>query len=171
MAFLTRRKVMFENSYKVRVSSRAIIIDDNKVLLNCFGDGLYYTFPGGGIEKNETAKMAAVREVLEESGLTVDIGELVFSLEYEPHSCDYLYGDGHHISFFFRGHLTSVAPVIASQPDTNPDDETITSVAKWVPLSELHTINLLPKICEPLRKYVETGVFEPLFWDETKGDL
>jgi len=167
--FFNRGKVMFENSYKVRVSSRAIIIDDNKVLLNCFGDGLYYTFPGGGIEENETAKMAAVREVLEESGLTVDIGDLVFSLEYEPHSCEYFYGDGHHISLFFRGYLnTSVASVNALQPDTNPDDETITSVAKWIPLSELHTVNLLPKICEPLRKYVETGIFEPLFWGENE---
>ena len=68
-------------SYKIRVSSRAIIFNDDKVLLNCFGNGLYYNFPGGGIEEYETAKQAVAREVLEESGLTVDVGELVFSLE------------------------------------------------------------------------------------------
>ena len=38
----------------------------------------------GGIEEGETAKQAVVREVMEESGLTVKVGELVFSLEYEP---------------------------------------------------------------------------------------
>ena len=162
-------KIMFENSYKIRVSSRAIIIHDNKILLNCFGDGLYYSVPGGGVEKNETLKMAAVREVLEESGLTIDIGELMFTLEYEPLSCNYSYGDGHHISFFFRGFLnSSISPVSASQPDTNPDDETITSVAKWIPLSELHAINLVPKINNELKKYIETGVFEPLFWGENE---
>ena len=79
---------MFEDSYKIRISSRAIIIHDGKILLNCFKDGLYYNFPGGGIEKNETAKQAAHREVLEETGLAVDVGELVFSLEYEPFNCN-----------------------------------------------------------------------------------
>ena len=159
---------MFENSYKIRISSRAIIIQDDKVLLNCFKDGLYYNFPGGGIEKNETAKQAARREVLEESGLAVNVGELVFTLEYEPFNNSYVYGDGHHVSFFFRCFVdTGIAPVEVSLPDVNPNDETITSVAKWVPLSELHMINLLPKINAPLLDYVKTGVFKPLFWEET----
>ena len=158
---------MFEDSYKIRISSRAIIIHDDKILLNCFGDGLYYNFPGGGIEQNETATQAVAREVLEESGLTVDVGKLVFSLEYEPFNSNYCYGDGHHISFFFRCFLNSdTAPINASLPDTNPDDETITSIAKWIPLSELYSINIVPKICEPLMKYIETGVFEPLFWTD-----
>ncbi|MCL2528617.1 MAG: NUDIX domain-containing protein [Defluviitaleaceae bacterium] len=158
---------MFENSYKIRVSSRAIIIDNDKILLNCFGDGLYYNFPGGGIEKNETAKQAVVREVLEESGLAVDAGALVFSLEYEPFNCNYCYGKGHHISFFFRCFLNpSITPVKAAIADVNPDNEDVTSTAKWVPLSELHTINLVPKISEPLMEYVETGIFEPSFWDK-----
>jgi len=158
---------MFEDSYKIRVSSRAIIIHDNKILLNCFGNGLYYNFPGGGIEKNETAKQTVIREVLEESGLTVDVGELVFSLEYEPFNCSYRYGEDHHISFFFRCFLNhSVAPVEASHTDTNPDDETITSIAKWIPLSVLHTINFVPMVYEPLMKYIETGIFTPSFWSE-----
>ncbi len=50
--------------YKIRVSSRAIIIDNDKILLNKFGDGVYYNFPGGGIEENETALEAVVRELL-----------------------------------------------------------------------------------------------------------
>jgi len=158
---------MFENSYKIRVSSRAIIIHDNKILLNCFGNGSYYNFPGGGIEKNEAAKQAVIREVLEESGLTVDVGELVFSLEYEPFNFNYKYGEDHHISFFFRCFLNhDAAPVEASHTDTNPDDETITSIAKWIPLSELHTINFIPMVYEPLMKYIETGNFTPSFWGE-----
>jgi len=158
---------MFEDSYKIRVSSRAIIINDDKILLICFGNGLYYNFPGGGIEKNETAKQAVVREVLEESGLSVDVGELVFSLEYEPFNSNYKHGESHHISFFFRCFLNhDTAPVKPSHTDTNPDDNTITSVAKWVALSELHTINFVPPVCEPLMKYIETGFFSPLFWAE-----
>jgi 8-oxo-dGTP pyrophosphatase MutT (NUDIX family) len=69
--------------YKIRVSSRAIILNDDKILLICFGNGLYYSFPGGGIEEHETATQAVVREVMEETGLTVKVGDLVFSLEID----------------------------------------------------------------------------------------
>lgn len=158
---------MFENSYKIRVSSRAIIIDSDKILLVEYGGGKYYNFIGGGIEENETAKQAVKREVLEESGLTVDVGELVFSLEYEPLSCDYRYGEGHHISFFFRCYLDeSIPPRKPSHTDVNPDDATITSSAKWVSISELHNIDIVPRIAEPLTKYLATGRFTPLFWAE-----
>jgi len=160
---------MFENSYKIRVSSRAIILDEDKILLNEFGGGQYYNFIGGGIEENETAKEAVVREIMEESGLTADVGELVFSLEYEPTSCNFSGGKNHHISVFFRCHIDkSVLPQKPSHTDIDPDNPTITSVAKWVPLSELSSINMLPKIAEPLIKYFETGVFSPSFWAENE---
>jgi len=154
-------------SYKIRVSSRAVIVEEDKILLNCFGNGLYYNFPGGGIEENETAKQAVVREVMEESGLTVEVGELVFSLEYEPKSCNYIGGDAHHISFFFRCYINNDVPARApAHTDINPDDPSITSEAKWVLLSELSKINVVPKICEPLLAYLETGVFTPSFFAE-----
>jgi ADP-ribose pyrophosphatase len=165
---------MFENSYKIRVSSRAIIVEDGKILLAEFGGGQYYNFIGGGIEANETAKQAVIREVMEESGLTVDVGELVFTLEYEPVSCDFRYGKDHHISFFFRCHINKdVPPQVPSLTDINPDDPTITSAAKWVPIAELSNINVVPKIADSLIEYLKTGTFEPLFWatDEQERQL
>lgn len=158
---------MFENSYKIRVSSRAIILNSDKILLVEYGGGQYYNFIGGGIEENETVKQAVIREVLEESGLTVDVGELVFSLEYEPFSCDYSYGKSHHISFFFRCYLDSnVPPQEPSHTDINPDDATITSIAKWIQIVDLNKINIVPKISKPLINYIETGEFTPSFWAE-----
>lgn len=152
--------------YKIRVSSRAIIIQDNKMLLNEFGGGKYYNFPGGGIEENETAKQAVIREVLEESGLTVEAEELVFSLEYEPKSCNYYYGDKHHISFFFRCYVNNDVPVQEpSEIDINPDDPSITSEAKWIELSELDKIYFVPEIYDSLMDYIKTGIFKPSFWD------
>ena len=153
-------------SHKIRVSSRAIIVNEDKILLNCFGNGLYYNFPGGGIEENETAKQAVVREVMEESGLAVEVGELVFSLEYEPASCNDCSGK-HHISFFFRCYLNNDVPSqIPSHTDIDPDDPSITSETIWIPLSELDKVSVVPKICDPLIKYLETGIFKPSFWAE-----
>ena len=106
---------------------------------------------------------------MEETGLTVDAGELVFSGEYEPKSCHYCYGDAHHIGFFFRCYLnTDVPPQAPSETDTDPDDPTIKTEAKWIPLSELGKINIVPKISDPLTKYFQTGVFTPTFWAENE---
>jgi 8-oxo-dGTP pyrophosphatase MutT (NUDIX family) len=152
--------------FKMRVRSAAILIHEDKILLTEFGGGKYYNFTGGGIEENETAKQAVAREVMEESGLTVDVGELVFTLEYEPKSCGYYYGDSPSVSLFFRCYLdTGIPPQVPSHPDVSPDDPAITSIAKWIPLSELERIPFIPPIYESLMRYLETGVFTPSFWE------
>ena len=55
----------------VRPSVRAIIIRDGKVAMVHSLKYDYYKFPGGGIEKGESRAEALVREVREESGLSV----------------------------------------------------------------------------------------------------
>lgn len=162
---------MFEDSYKIRVSARAVIFHEGCVLLNQFGDGVYYNFPGGGIEARENAWMAVVREVREETGLNVAAGKFVFALEYEPWSADHVYGDGHHISFFFCCeplHGTALsAPAI---PDVNPHDTSIVSRPVWVALAKLPEINLVPRVNQNLLRYFETGAFEPAFFLD-KGEV
>lgn len=55
---------------------RIIICKDNLVLLGerRYSDGtlMYYEFPGGGVEKNETISDTVKRESLEEVGMVVD---------------------------------------------------------------------------------------------------
>ena len=157
--------------YKIRVSARAVVVQDGNLLLNCFGDGLYYNFPGGGIEEGETALEAVVREVLEESGLAVAVEKHLFTFEFEPGHCNDTNGNVHHISVFFRCRLldgTDIAP--PSVPDANPLDSSITSVAKWVPISELHATPFVPEmIYEPLMRYFKTDIFEPSFFEFADG--
>lgn len=58
----------------VRVGVAPIIKRDNKVLLGrrlgIIGDGTW-AFPGGKLEMNETFEECAVREAMEESGVTI----------------------------------------------------------------------------------------------------
>lgn len=55
----------------IRVSARAIVFCEDRVLLNDIGGGAYYNFPGGGIEPGEAALECVAREVFEETGLRV----------------------------------------------------------------------------------------------------
>ncbi len=54
-----------------RPSARGIIIRDGRVAMVHSLKFDYYKFPGGGIEPGESAVEAMIREVAEESGLTV----------------------------------------------------------------------------------------------------
>lgn len=55
-----------------RIRGAAIVIKDGKLLvLHRKKNGQeYYTFPGGGVENNETPEQAAERETLEETSVT-----------------------------------------------------------------------------------------------------
>ncbi|MFC2510722.1 MAG: NUDIX domain-containing protein [Candidatus Nanoperiomorbus sp.] len=53
----------------IRVGVYAVIIEDNKILLTRQWDG--YSLIGGGVEKGETIEESIVREVKEETGLTI----------------------------------------------------------------------------------------------------
>lgn len=157
-------------SYHIRISGRGIIINDNKVLLNEFGNGEYFNIPGGGVEPGETIKDAVVREVFEETGLNVTVGDLVFVLEYEPNKCEFIYGETPHISFVFRCYLngddTIKPPVI---PDVNPDDPSLVGEGKWVPIPSLKKINYVPYIHKQLMEYFESNTFSPIFIEEPLG--
>lgn len=65
---------------KRRASARALIIKDGQILVMhrkryslISGDWVeYFSIPGGGIEKNELAKNAVIREMREEMGLHIE---------------------------------------------------------------------------------------------------
>ncbi len=63
----------------VRVRVAAIVMEGGQVLLVSTKRGApgYLVPPGGGLQAGETIPEAAVREVAEESGLTVEVGPLL----------------------------------------------------------------------------------------------
>lgn len=68
-----------------RVRARAVIIDNGK-LVSMYRDAygrIFYTFPGGGMEANETEEQCVVREVLEEFGLNVEPIKKLYVYENE----------------------------------------------------------------------------------------
>ncbi|WP_308250804.1 NUDIX hydrolase [Nonomuraea rhizosphaerae] len=64
---------------ELRVAAYAVCIDDDRVLLarGIEPDGPLWTLPGGGLDHGEDPLDAAVREVAEETGYTVEISSLL----------------------------------------------------------------------------------------------
>jgi len=111
------------------------IVDDDKILMihrNREGN-LYYVVPGGGVEEGETVIEAAHREAAEETGLTIELGPLLWQ---RPFSTDM--GNGRFIDQMeyaylitqFNGALCLSGPEFERQSDTN------FYRLDWMPLSE-----------------------------------
>ena len=84
---------------KKRVSCRAIIFDNERMvsMYREKDDKVYYTFPGGGIDENETEEECVIREVKEEFGIDVKPVKKVYIYEDEKtiqnfYLCDWLEG-------------------------------------------------------------------------------
>ncbi len=65
---------------KARVACRCLAIKDGKILLTYEKNKDVYMSPGGGVEEGESLPECCAREVMEESGLQVDVGEHLFTI-------------------------------------------------------------------------------------------
>lgn len=134
-----------------RISARAIIIDDNRILLNEFDHGKYYNLPGGGVEIHETIRQAVERELFEESGYTVRSHELLYVFEYNPIRDDYKYGKRGALSHVFRCVIDKeISQEVVRTFDRGP--KSVSTGTKWIALENLSKINLVPEIADLILK-------------------
>jgi len=71
-----------------RVAVGALVVHQNKVLLILRGKAPakgIWAVPGGSVNIGETLQAAAEREVLEETGLQINAGEVIYSFEKIQH--------------------------------------------------------------------------------------
>ena len=73
----------FEKYTKTREGSRAIIVQDGRILLTHELNSGWWLLPGGGMEEGETLETCVIREVEEETGYLVrPIRQLLCMHEY-----------------------------------------------------------------------------------------
>lgn len=116
---------------KFRPSVYGIIIKGTDVLLLSGKNNKKLFFPGGGIEIGEKIENALKREVLEETGLTIKIGQFLNFKEnffyYEP-----LNHANHSFCFFYEC-LVSTGYLI----DDALVDDIESEKPRWIPITDL----------------------------------
>lgn len=150
-----------------RLSVRALIVNDDKVLLNEFNDGEYYNLPGGGLELGETLRDCVKREVYEESGYTVTDGNLLYVYEYNPARDKFAFGERGALSHVFKCEIDTAHEVVErSVIDSPPDGTSVCTGCKWIPINNLNAIKLYPRINDIIFNDVRNGNFETKFLED-----
>jgi 8-oxo-dGTP diphosphatase len=137
----------------------AVVLDQHRVLLVKRGHAPLkgqWSLPGGGVEAGETLEEAAAREVLEETGVTIEVGPIVEVLDRISRDVD---GRVEHHFVLVDFVARPTGGVLRSASDA--DD------AQWVPLSELEKYEVAPVTVGVIRKAASRGFDEgerPLVW-------
>lgn len=88
-----------------RLAVRALILDQDRLLLvNAYGGGVsdLWCAPGGGVNLGSSLPDNLIREVHEETGLTVAVGAPVLVNEF--HALEHGF---HQVDVYFRCHITA----------------------------------------------------------------
>lgn len=141
----------------MRHSSRAILIKGDSILLttNSDDEGTFYIFPGGGQENGETMHEACIRECLEETGLIVKPGELLYVREYIGKNHEYAATDSHvhQIESYFR------CEIIGKNDQQILFDTNQTGI-EWVPIRKLNQYRIYPRaVVSYIQKSDQTAVY------------
>ncbi len=129
---------------KHRVRAAAIVVEGDSVLLvKHHGHGpedgyVWWVPPGGGGEGDESLAECAKRETLEETGLSVELGNIAYIREFiEP--------GYHHYEIFFLAVSHSGSVVTGENPDVGVlDTAHAIDDVRFVRRSEMQKMNITP---------------------------
>ncbi|GAB3195955.1 8-oxo-dGTP diphosphatase [Pontibacter aydingkolensis] len=128
-------------SEKLRVRVCGICIKDDKLLLikhdHTIGNKAFWAPPGGGLSYGETMKDCLKREMLEETGLHVEINRFLFVNEFMQQPL-------HAVEFFFEVSITDGELLTGSDPEVTREQQLIQK-AQWLPIKEILAIPLPDK--------------------------
>ncbi len=124
------------------VSVRTLVLRDEQVLLvghrSTKTDKVWWMTPGGLVDTGESAVDAAAREVMEETGLEVEIGRLVYWAEW-------IWQRSHCVELVFLGEVTGGQLAAGNDPEL-PEDQQIIFDARFFDLDELDECPVYPPV-------------------------
>ncbi len=129
----------------IRVSTKAIIIENGKILLLRHEDqeGDWYALPGGGQENGETLKEALIRECQEEINTAIRVKDVLFIRDYIAKNHEFkdeVSFDTHQLEIMFECSIDEpYIPISGANPDSTQKD------VLWIELDQLLNLRFYPK--------------------------
>ena len=121
----------------IRLATRAIIVENDRLLIvNAWAnrESTLWCAPGGGAEPHASLPDNLAREVLEETGLTVEVGAPCLVNEYHEEATGF-----HQVEIFFRCKLLT-----GELRNDWVDPERVVTQRRWVTAEELAGIEHKP---------------------------
>jgi ADP-ribose pyrophosphatase len=133
-----------------RVAVGAIVFKDKQVLLVRRGKPPardLWAIPGGSVEIGETLQRAAEREIFEETGITIQALEPVFTF-------DYIERDEFGCARFHYVIVDLTADYVRGEPRAGDD----AADARWVSSQEMATLKISSKTRQLLKERFDFGI-------------
>jgi 8-oxo-dGTP pyrophosphatase MutT (NUDIX family) len=142
----------------VKPSAAAFVMHDRKVLLTQRTDNGNWTMPGGAMDPGESLSATAVRETLEETGISVKLDGVVGIYTDPRHVIHYTSNDEvrQEFTIVYRGEYLSGEPTTSSE----------TTRVEWVPVDQVAQLQM----DRSQRMRLEWALAQQGTWIDPTGD-
>ena len=139
----------------------AVLVKDNKILVQRDKDGNEYALPGGHVKIGETLEAGLIRETMEEMGVQIECKKLLWSEE-----CFWEWNgrQAHNISFYYLIEVCDGFEI----PDTGEfvsQKDNCNVVIGWMPIDQIQNVTIYPEFLKdeiyhldgPMKHFVSKG--------------
>lgn len=139
----------------------AVLVKDNKILVQRDKDGSEYALPGGHVKIGETLEAGLIRETMEEMGVQIECKQMLWSEE-----CFWEWNgrQAHNISFYYLIELCDGFEI----PDTGEfvsQKDNCNVVIGWMPIEQIQKVTIYPEFLKeeiyhldgPMKHFVSRG--------------
>lgn len=153
---------LFESGeYICDLRTVAVLVKNNKILVQREKNGSEYALPGGHVKIGETLEAGLIRETAEEMGVKIECKRLLWS---EECFWEWKGKQAHNIAFYYLIELCENFEI--------PDEEEFISqkdncnvLIGWMPIDEIQNVTIYPEFLkkeifqlnEPIKHFISKG--------------
>lgn len=136
----------------------AVLVKDNKILVQRDKGGNEYALPGGHVKIGETLENGLIREIMEELGVQVECKRLLWSEE-----CFWEWNGklAHNIAFYYLVEPCEELKIVENG-EFVPQKDNENVVVGWMPIEKLKDVTVYPeflkeeiyRLDEPMKHFV-----------------